>query len=315
MRRSLRTPLASPFAVFAVVAFLLLSFAGIAAADGVDVWERVDHKMAPNGDVEIHYVTLGEGKPVLFVHGFPDFWYSWRNQMDVLSRDYKTAALDLRGYNRSGQPEGVENYALPLILTDVKAVIEDMGAEKVTLVGHDWGGAIAWNFAMNHPEMVERLVILNLTHPKGYAAVVADPTPEQAKNVEYAKRFASSEPDGSPVPPQIMAMSSRMGDVIGARYREAYERSSYDGMVNYYRANYGRISGDGVELPNLPMPVLQFHGLKDTAVDKDGLKNTWDWIDADYTLVSIPSAGHFVQWEAADMVSQTMRAWLQQRDR
>ncbi len=86
-------------------------------------------------------------------------------------------------------------------------------------------------------------------------------------------------------------MGDRFGPEIGARYREAFGRSSFDGMLNYYRANYGQAGGAGVEMPNLPMPVLQFHGLKDTAVDKDGLKNTWDWIDADYTLVTIPDLG------------------------
>ena len=250
---------------------------------------------------------------MLFVHGFPDFWYSWRDQMAALSGDFRTAAIDLRGYNQSDQPVGIENYRLPLILDDVAAVVRDLGG-KVTLVGHDWGGAIAWRFAMTHPESVERLVILNLTHPRGYAAVVANPTDAQRANTEYARRFATSQPDGKPVPDGILAMGDRFGAVIGARYREAFARSSYDGMLNYYRANYGQASGAGVETPNLPMPVLQFHGLKDMAVDKDGLKNTWDWIAADYTLVTIPSSGHWVQSEASELVSSTMKAWLLARN-
>ncbi len=234
--------------------------------------------------------------------------------MAALSGEFRTAAIDLRGYNQSDQPTGIENYRLPLILDDVAAVVRDLGG-KVTLVGHDWGGAIAWRFAMAHPESVERLVILNLTHPRGYAAVVANPTDAQRANTEYARRFATSQPDGAPVPDRILAMGDRFGPVIGGRYREAFGRSSYDGMLNYYRANYGQASGAGVELPNLPMPVLQFHGLKDTAVDKDGLANTWDWIDADYTLVTIPSSGHWVQSEASELVSSTMKAWLLARAR
>ena len=295
---------------------LLIGLVAVAtqAADTEDVWDRVEHQWVENGDVKIHYVTLGEGKPILFIHGFPDIWYSWRHQMDYLSSDYKTAAMDLRGYNQSDKPEGVENYAMPKILGDVMAVVDDLG-DKITLVGHDWGGAIAWRFAMAHPERIERLVILNLTHPKGYAAVVANPTPEQARNVEYARNFSSSKPDGSPVPERILGIGERQGELVGKHYREALSRSYFDGMLNYYRANYGNVAdGTGGEIPNLPMPVLQFHGLKDTAVDKDGLKNTWDWIDADYTLVTVPSAGHFVQWEAAELVSETMGAWLKVRD-
>ena len=84
-------------------------------------------------------------------------------------------------------------------------------------------------------------------------------------------------------------------------------------MVNYYRANYNRVRG-GDDVPNITVPVLQFHGLKDTAVDKDGLKGTWDWVDKDYTLVTVPNSGHFVQWGAAELVSQTMKSWLNARD-
>jgi pimeloyl-ACP methyl ester carboxylesterase len=300
MRRALRIP---------TLALLSTLAAPVWAADAVDVWDEVEHHFAQNQGVKIHYVTLGSGPTVLFLHGFPDFWYSWRDQMAALSGDFRTAAIDLRGYNQSDQPAGIENYRLPLILDDVAAVVRDLGG-KVTLVGHDWGGAIAWRFAMAHPDSVERLIILNLTHPRGYAAVVANPTDAQRANTEYARRFASSQPDGSPVPDRILAMGDRFGSVIGGRYREAFGRSSYDGMLNYYRANYGQVGGAGVELPNLPLPVLQFHGLKDSAVDKDGLKNTWDWIAADYTLVTIPSSGHWVQSEASELVSSTMKAWL-----
>ena len=300
-----------------LMSFLLLATTAglVSAADGDDVWDRVEHHWASNGDVKIHYATLGEGKPVLFVHGFPDFWYSWRHQMQVLSSDYRTAAIDGRGYNQSDKPEGIENYEMTHLVGDIAAVIADMGEDKVTLVGHDWGGAIAWRFAMVHPEQVERLVILNLTHPKGYANVVANPTPEQKANVQYARNFAATKPDGSPMPARFSAMADSMGPVVGAHYKEAMGRSYYDGMLNYYRANYNAVA-DGAwnDAPNLPMPVLQFHGLKDSAVDKDGLKGTWDWIDSDYTLVTVPSAGHFVQWEAAEMVSQTMQSWLAARD-
>jgi pimeloyl-ACP methyl ester carboxylesterase len=115
------------------------------------------------------------------------------------------------------------------------------------------------------------------------------------------------------VPDRILAMGERFGPVIGARYREAFGRSSFDGMVNYYRANYGSVVGGASELPDLAMPVLQFHGLEDTAVDKHGLENTWDWIAADYTLVTIPGTGHWVQSEASELVSATMKSWLIQR--
>jgi pimeloyl-ACP methyl ester carboxylesterase len=290
----------------------LFAFAEFAFADTQDIWESVEHHYADNNGVKIHYATLGEGEPVLFVHGFPDFWYSWRHQMATLAPHFKAVAIDTRGYNLSDQPEGVDSYKMANLLSDVRAVIKDLGVDKVNLVGHDWGGAIAWQFTMAHQDMVERLIILNLTHPKGYAAVVANPTPEQAANVQYAKNFSSSEPQGDAMPEGLLSMGERSGDpLVGKRYREAFGQSYWDGMMNYYRANYGGVANrDPTTVPDITCPVLQFHGLKDTAVDKDGLKDTWNWISEDYTLVTVPSAGHFVQWDAAELVSNTMKWWL-----
>lgn len=281
-----------------------------------DVWDEVEHCFVDSDGTKIHYVMLGQGEPVVFVHGFPDFWYSWRHQMAALAPHFQVIAIDMRGYHLSDKLEGVENYKMEHLLNDIKAVIGDVGAEKVTLVGHDWGGAISWHFAMAYQELVERLVIMNLTHPRGYAAVVANPSAEQKGNVEYARNFATSEPNGDAVPEQVLTLGERTGDArVGSRYREALSMSYWDGMMNYYRANYSEMVADidPGTVPDITCPVLQFHGLQDTAVDKDGLKDTWNWIATDYSLVTTPAAGHFIQWEAEALVSQTMKSWLLDR--
>jgi epoxide hydrolase 4 len=278
-----------------------------------DVWDRVEHHNADNNGTRLHYVTLGEGEPVVFVHGFPDFWYSWRHQMKALAPHFKVIAIDMRAYNLSDQPEGVQNYKMEHLLDDIRVVIKHAGHEKVTLVGHDWGGAISWHFTMRHQQQVERLIIMNLTHPKGYASVVSNPTPEQKANVQYARDFASSTPNGEPVPERVLTgYEGSANPLVGQRYREAFSRSYWDGMMNYYRANYAEMIADvdPDSLPDITCPVLQFHGLKDDAVDKDGLKDTWNWVAQDYSLVTTPQAGHFIHWEAKDLVSQTMKSWL-----
>src|SRR5438105_4960895 len=121
---------------------------------------------ADSHGVKIHYVTAGQGPLLVLLHGFPDFWYSWRDQMPALAKHYQVVAVDLRGYNLSDKPEGVQNYTLDKLAGDVAAVVKHFKQEKAIIVGHDWGGAVAWGFAMRHPEMVERLIVLNLPHPR-----------------------------------------------------------------------------------------------------------------------------------------------------
>ncbi|MHC4404192.1 MAG: alpha/beta fold hydrolase [Planctomycetota bacterium] len=284
---------------------------------GTNVFDRVEHHQTDSDGVSIHYVTLGDGPVVLFVHGFPDFWYSWREQMAALSGDFKTVAMDTRANNKSGKPDGVENYTMPHLMSDVEAVIKDLGVDSVTLVGHDWGGAISWQFAMRYPQRVNKLVICNLTHPKGYMTVRRNATPEQKANTQYIMDFQAPGFEDRLTPEILAGISAgNVSSEVRERYVHAFSQSSVKGLLDYYRAAYSGLNsapGDSEEFPKLSMPVLQFHGLKDKAVDKDGLRDTWNWINEDYTLVTIPSSDHWVQREAADLVNETMLWWLKSR--
>ena len=287
----------------------------LAFANGDAIFDEVDHHYTQNGDVKLHYVSTGEGPVVLFVHGFPDFWYSWRHQMEGLKSDYKVVAMDTRGYNTSDQPQAIPSFALDILLADVDAVIKDLGVDNVTLVGHDWGGAIAWQFAANYPDRVNKLIICNLTHPKGYATVRANATPEQKANTKYIENFQKPGAEKMFNATMVTGMvAGKESKEVQARYKAAYEASSFNSMLNYYRALWPLLESDKLsEVPDLKIPVLQFHGLLDTAVDKDGLRDTWNWITADYTLVTIPSANHWVQTEAHEMVTTSMKSWLDNR--
>lgn len=285
-----------------------------------DLYDKVTHGYADNNGVKIHYVTIGEGPPVVMIHGFPDFWYSWRAQMKALQNDFQVIAIDQRGYNKSDQPSGVENYAMPHLVSDVASVIRHLGHNKATIVGHDWGGAVAWQFALNLPQMTERLVVLNLPHPNGLSREMRQ-NPQQRANSAYARRFREGSPDDPDIlfggPMNAENLSGWVADSQAkARYIQAFNRSSFSGMLNFYKANFpsGDSSADAAgDTPRLGMPVLVFHGLKDTALLSDGLNNTWDWIDADLTIVTAPEAGHFVQNDAPELVSQTMKWWLLSR--
>ena len=183
--------------ITAVVA-LLFSLQALAADSDLD--KRVEHGYANSSGVKIHYASLGsKDKPlIVMIHGFPDFWYTWRDQMEALSKDYQVVAIDQRGYTLSDKPKGVENYDVRFLVGDVAAVIKHLGREKAIVVGHDWGGMVAWATAMAMPQIVDKLIILNLPHPRGIARELAT-NPEQQKNSQYARNFQKEEVEGRTV--------------------------------------------------------------------------------------------------------------------
>ena len=213
-----------------------------------DIYDRVkDGYALSEGGVKIHYASLGEGPLVVMIHGFPDFWYTWRVQMAALADRYQVVAIDQRGYNLSDKPKGVESYDMPLLVGDVAAVIKHLGKDKATIVGHDWGGIVAWQFAINLPQMTENLIILNLPHPNGLARELRT-NPEQIKNSEYARNFQTKSPSDPTVffgrPMTAENLSGWVRDPEARkRYIEAFQRSDFEAMLNYYKRHYPRGAG------------------------------------------------------------------------
>ena len=267
------------------------------------------HGFAKSGDVKIHYVTQGEGPLVVMIHGFPDYWYTWRRQIPELAKHFQVVAIDQRGYNRSDQPDGVENYAMSKLVDDVKAVIEHFEQDQAVIIGHDWGGAVAWTFAMSNPDMTDRLVILNLPHLNGLRRELAN-NPDQQKASAYARHFQTA---GAASQLTAEGLSFWVKDEAAkAKYVAAFKRSSFESMLNYYKANYPRepYEEPAGDVPKVKCSVLMIHGLKDTALLPGALNDTWDWLEKDLTLVTLPNAGHFVQQDAADTVTRTVVNWL-----
>jgi pimeloyl-ACP methyl ester carboxylesterase len=290
-----------------LLAALLLSSTPASAASDLD--KRVEHGYADSNGVKIHYASLGKGPLVVMIHGFPDFWYSWRDQMEALSANYQMVAIDQRGYNLSDKPKGVENYDMMLLVGDVAAVIKHLGRDKAVIVGHDWGGIVAWTLAMARPDLVEKLIILNLPHPKGLRRELMN-NPLQQKNSQYARNFQKEDAH------KMLTAQGLSGWVKDAeakkKYIEAFNRSDIEAMLNYYKRNYPRepYTDDNSPVIKVKAPVLLIHGLRDTALLPGALNNTWEWLEKDLTLVTIPDAGHFVQQDASDMVTRTIRMWL-----
>jgi epoxide hydrolase 4 len=274
-----------------------------------DLWDRVEQHDADSNGVKIHYVAIGKGPLIVMIHGFPDFWYTWRKQMEALSGHYRVVAMDQRGYDLSGRPAGIEQYAMPLLVNDVGAVIKAEGRSSAVIVGHDWGGAVAWTLAMTHPDWIQALVILNLPHPSGIQREIKT-NPEQRKNSQYAFNFQKPGAEKNLSSEKLAGWVK--DDAARVHYIEAFNRSDFEAMLNP-RPDQDPNAAPAAPLPKVTVPVLEFHGLGDQALLPGALSGTWDLVEKDFTLVTIPGAGHFVQQDAADLVSTTMSDWLGRR--
>jgi len=290
------------------VAFMMLL--GCVPVWGQEWIDGLEHKYVDNQGVKIHYVKAGKGPLVVFVHGFPDYWYSWRHQIQGLQDESTVVALDTRGYNLSDKPQAEEQYDMALLVSDVLAVIKSEGASKATLVGHDWGGAICWSTAMAHPQIVEQLVIVNLPHMSCLVRELMAEDSKQHKASQYARTFQEKESHkflNATILSSIVPTQTEQDRIL---YKEAFEKSSINGLMNYYRRNYPREPYQIPQVPKIQMPVLQFHGLADKALLAPALNGTWEHLAKDWTLVTLPGVDHWAHVQQAEKVTQTMRWWL-----
>src|ERR1700733_6203670 len=138
--------------------------------------------------VRLYYVEEGKGPLILFLHGFPEFWYAWKDLLPEFAKDHRAVAVDMRGYNLSSMPEAVDAYQVPILVEDVRALAEHLGYKKFVLVGHDWGGVVAWSFAIAPPKYLEKLVIVNAPHLALFARELAN-NPAQQKASQYILMF------------------------------------------------------------------------------------------------------------------------------
>jgi epoxide hydrolase 4 len=281
----------------------------------LETWQ---HECIQTNGVNLHYVTQGEGPLMLMLHGFPEFWYSWRHQISEFAKDYKVVAVDLRGYNDSDKPADKEAYVMAEFVGDIKGIVKGLGYQDCVLVGHDWGGAIAWNFAYAHPEMVQKLIVLNLPHPAKFAQGLQNP--QQLLRSSYMLLFQL------PLVPEMLIQfndfqmletafsgmairkSTFSEEDINA-YKDAFaKRGALTAALNYYR----NLFEQGLTQQNwgvLDVPTLMIWGESDTALGKELTYGTEKYV-RDLKIQYIPNCSHWVQQEQPEIVNRYMREFL-----
>ncbi len=220
-------------------------------SDPAELRGMIEHRTAHLPGVRLHVVEAGAGPLVVLLHGFPEAWFSWRHQIPALAgAGYRVLAPDMRGYNLSSKPRGVDAYRIKHLVADVADLIRWAGAERATVVGHDWGANVAWHFAMRRGEMLDRLAILNVPHPARMAKALT--TPAQLLRSSYMFFFQAP---GLPEAAFLACDAAALRRVLstnpvreGAFTPEDIERyvaavkqpGALTGGMNYYRAAFRR---------------------------------------------------------------------------
>src|SRR5262245_42477057 len=284
------------------------------------------HSEAEVNGVRLHYRPGGTAPLVLFVHGFLEFWYEWRHQLADFGRDHLAVAPDMRGYNLSSRPTDLTAYAVPTLVEDIRALVEHLGHRRFTLVAHDWGGAVAWVFAMMHQDMLERAVLINAPHPGVFARLLRS-DPAQQKASQYMLLFRSLQAESMLSADDHQALRLALGDVWDKRfsdedrrmYLEAWSRpGGLTGGLNWYRAaRVGPPSGDAPaqslidpdKLPVIEVPTLVIWGEQDRALTTGNL----DGLDKhvrNLTITRVPDGTHWVVHEQPELITREIRGFM-----
>lgn len=276
--------------------------------------------------VRLHTVSAGAGPLMLFLHGFPEFWYAWKNQLLEFGRDHLAVAPDMRGYNLSAKPADLDAYRVRVLVEDARALADHFSPQRqFVLVAHDWGGAVAWAFAIRYPELLERLIIINAPHPGIFAKLLAD-NAEQQKASRYMTWLRRPEAEAGLSADGYARLvdtvlrdglkSGTFNEEDKAAYLQAWSQpGALTGGLNYYRANQwvppanGSVGPDAAKL-RIKVPTLVIWGDCDTALTLNNLDGLEQYVPQ-LTIRCIPGASHWVIHEKPDVVNGFIRDFLQ----
>jgi pimeloyl-ACP methyl ester carboxylesterase len=286
------------------------------------------HFVDGTGGVRLHCAEVGEASPdrlpVVLLHGFPEFWYTWRRQMPALAEaGFHAVAPDLRGYNLSDKPPRVSDYRIELLAADVAAVVRRVagGRGRAHVVGHDWGGVVAWHLAMHHPDVVEKLVILNAPHPAAYLRELRRPrqlvrswyafffqVPRAPEALIRLRNFRSLRDLFRRGPARPGAFNE--GDID--RYVEAFSQpGALTAALNYYRAAFrGGPAGVARSVRTIDIPTLLVWGERDRYLVPHLTRGLERWVTR-LRVERLPGATHWVQHDDPETVNRLLLAFFE----
>jgi len=285
-------------------------------------WE---HGYAHVNNIRIHYVTAGEGPLMVMLHGFPEFWYSWRHQIPAMAEHFRVVVPDMRGYNQTEKPVGVHNYRLGALMGDIQGLIGSLGKTSAVVVAHDWGGGVAWPFAAYYPHMVDRLVILNCPPPAVLMKHLMNNRAQRRRSYymflfqlpllpEVAMRYRNYELVERVFRGWAIDKSA-FSDYDIAMFKEAASKpGALTGGINYYRAAFRQFlkssKGGGDDGPKVQCPTLVIWAEEDRALGKELTKDFQNEVEGPLEIKYIPNCSHWVQQEQPDLVNSYIREFL-----
>jgi pimeloyl-ACP methyl ester carboxylesterase len=290
-----------------------------------DSW-RFEKFALPNG-LRMRVARAGQGERlVVMLHGFPECWYSWRHQLRALAPQFECAAPEMRGYGETDAPEGVQNYRIEKLIDDVVGLIGVLGRERAVVIGHDWGGMVAWGLALMRPEVVERLCVMNCPHPAKFLANVRS-NPRQMMRSWYMAFFqipflpdALLRMNGAALVARTIRSTAfnkaAFSDEDLAYFRRAFTNPySATAAINYYRALRRR---DFLRQPRsdhwlgrkIAAPTLLIWGEHDVALGKELTYDMEGLFAGPFEVKYIPDSGHWVQQEKPELVNEYLAGFL-----
>jgi epoxide hydrolase 4 len=287
---------------------------GAATGLGRDGWATMDD------GVRLHYVERGTGPLVVLLHGFPQYWGAWRRQIPALANaGFRVVAPDLRGYNLSDRPAGIDAYRTGRLAWDVAMLVERLGASRAHVVGHDWGGVVAWHLAARHPQRVDRLAIVNAPHPRRFAASLARTT--QALRSWYAGFFqlpwlperVLGAFDHALLARVLRESPARRGafdEAEIARHRATWNRpGALTAMLNWYRAALRAAPAVARRHYEIAAPTLVLWGMRDRYLHPSLCEQLDRWAPG-VRVVKFPDASHWLMEDEPARVNAELVAFL-----